>query len=209
MADRLNEYKDKCKVLKQIQSNKALVYKRLNVAQIFLTILVSAFLTFIGFSGFEKMQEYFQILHMTLSIDFIQMIFTGLLFLLFLVTIFHLVFQFTTKQTASEKAVYALSSLINEIDDIITSKIHVGENIIERINYKYFTITQTIPANTDKEFCRAKRDIENKAKEKSRANKQSYTLSNDEKEKYIIELIKDNNLVLEILDLLEKQEKEL
>ena len=58
MIDRLNEYKHKCKVLRQINSDKALLYKRINSILDFMTIFVSAFITFIGFSGNEKILSY-------------------------------------------------------------------------------------------------------------------------------------------------------
>ena len=41
MIDRLNEYKHKCKVLRQINSDKALLYKRINSILDFMTIFVS------------------------------------------------------------------------------------------------------------------------------------------------------------------------
>lgn len=91
MYDRLNEYRHKCIVLKQIQSDKALFYRRINNLQNFVTVIVSAFITFIGFSGTESIQQYIVLLSdVTVSLDSIQLIYNLLVFILFIVTIFHL-----------------------------------------------------------------------------------------------------------------------
>jgi len=100
MIERLSKYNENCILLKQIQSNRALFYKRLNNIQNFITVFVSAFLTFIGFSGNDRTQAYVKLLFkIEPNIDDISMIFNILLFLLFFIGIVHLVFHVGSKET--------------------------------------------------------------------------------------------------------------
>ncbi len=123
MLTRLNEYKEKIIVLKQIQSNKAKFYKKVNTIQNFLTVFVSAFLTFIGFSGIDKIKGYILMLFkIDIEIEYIELLFNLLVFILFFIGIFHLVFQFGEKQKNSENAITLLSNLANEIDNLLIEK---------------------------------------------------------------------------------------
>ena len=56
--ERLLEYSNKCKILRQIQSNKANRYKSINTFQNVVTVVVSSFITFIGFSGTTQIHSY-------------------------------------------------------------------------------------------------------------------------------------------------------
>ncbi|AFA49868.1 nucleotidyltransferase family protein [Acetobacterium woodii] len=213
MRERLQNYKHKCNVLKQIQSNKALFNRRLNNIQNFITVFVSAFITFIGFSGVDKIKEYIELVFVDRLVDInnIQMIYNILVFVLFLVVIFHLVFQFNSKQTDAEKAVSLLSSLINEIDDLLgNTRIQSNNNLVETIRYKYVTITQIIPSNTDREFLKAKKSLDRKVKDVKIIERQNLiNLTNKEQEEYILKLIENNSVVNKILDVLKEQNEDL
>jgi uncharacterized membrane protein len=210
MFERLNDYKKKCKVLKQIQSNKALFYRRINNIQNFITVFVSAFITFIGFSGTGTIKEYLQILtnNQQINVYWIQMVYNILVFILFFVVIFHLVFQFNSKQTESERAISLLSDLINEIDDL--SENFQSHHTIESISDKYTLITKVIPSNTDREYKNAKKSLEQKTKEVKTIEKRNLiTLTSKEQEEYIIRLIEKNQTVQLILNALRDQSEEL
>ena len=106
MVERLIEYRRKCKILKQIQSNKALANKNFSFAQSLITVFVSALLTFFGFSGLDKIKLYILIVaNKEVTIDSVGMFFNILVFLLFFIGIVQMIFQFNTKQTSSEKAI--------------------------------------------------------------------------------------------------------
>lgn len=210
MIDRLLDYRNKCKVLKQIQSNKALFYRRINNIQNFITVFVSGFITFIGFSGVEQIQKYFQLLFIDHKIGTttIQMGYNFSVFLLFVIVIFHMVFRFNDKQVDAERAISLLSGLINEIDDAIEgSQQHYA---ISSIIDKYLLIIQMIPSNTDKEYLRAKKSLDKKAKTAKAIEKHSiFTLSRQEQEDYIIKLIKRNYTIQSILKCLQGIDTEL
>lgn len=212
MQDRMTDYMHKCKTLKQIQSDKALRYRYLNNGQNFITVFVSAFITFIGFSGFEKMKLYIMmIIGKDINIEIIQMINNLLVFALFFVVIFHLVFQFGSKQTDAEKAVSLLSSLINEINDLIDDPQKYSNTfLIDTVRFKYVTITQIIPSNTDREYIRAKKHLENKEKEINAIETYNLVaLSDSEQREYILNIIDRNITVQRILEILGKQNEKL
>lgn len=211
MIERLLEYRNKCEVLKQIQSNKALRYRRINLFQNILTVLVSGFITFIGFSGADTVYKYIHKLFANASIDIetIRMFYNLFVFILFIVVIFHLVFHFSEKQSSAERAVSLLSSLINEIDDLIEKE--ESAFLISSISNKYELIIQIIPSNTDREYVKAKRSICKKKKSKKGiVDKISlFALSRAEQESFLIKIIKSSNTTEKILEVLREQNSEL
>lgn len=210
MYNRLNEYHHKCDVLKQIQSEKALFYRRINNFQNFLVVIVSALITFIGFSGIESIQQYVILMSgITLNLDKIQLIYNLSVFVLFAVTIFHLVFQFGAKQTQAEKAVWVLANLINEIATESSKTFNPQiESFLLSVEYKYNIITQTIPANTDKDYKKAKKKLSQKDnKQKSEFN--FPIIDSVSQKKYILNIIEKNHTVSEILSILSEQSEDL
>lgn len=208
MTERLLDYKNKCKVLKQIQSNKALFFRRVNNIQNFITVLVSGFITFIGFSGLDEIKNYFLLFGKEIEVSTIQMGYNILVFLLFIIVIFHMVFRFNDKQVEAEKAISLLSGLINEIDDLMDN-IH-SYHTVPSISDKYLLIIQIIPSNTDREYLKAKKNLDKKTKAGKIIEKHSlFTLSRQEQEDYIIKLVRDNRTVQNILKNLKRQDEEL
>lgn len=210
MTDRLLSYKKKCEVLKQIQSNKALHYRRINNIQNFLTVFASSFITFIGFSGFDQIQTYAQLLLKTSEVnaEIIQMGYNFSVFLLFIIVISHMVLRFNNKQAEAERAISLLSGLINEIDDVLEdAQPHCA---VSSIIDKYLLIIQMIPPNTDKEYLKAKKNLDKKRKEGKVIEKRCpYTLSPQEQEDHVIRLIKRNHTVQRILKVLREMDEEL
>ena len=168
--DRLESYKHKCQILRQIQSNKALQFRTINAAQNIAVVVVSSFLMFIGFSGQEKIYKYVNWVA-PMSLDKVEFLFNFLVFVLFVLAILHLVFRFGEKQAQSERAIVLLTHLINEIDDIRVrneeeySRIKDAE--VERIRQKYDSYISIIPSNSDAEFNKAREDWVEKAGRKS------------------------------------------
>lgn len=209
MVERLKEYRKKCNVLKQIQSDKALFYRHLNAVQNFSTVFVATFITFIGFSGTAKINGYVNFMFSIANDDLtiVEMMYNGLVFILFLCIIFHLVFQFTSKQAASENAVSLLSVLINEIDDIIEKT--SSSEAIDIVRYKYATISSIIPPNTDREYLKAKKRLGKKEKiSNSIENHNIYVLPRKKQEEYLSSLISNNESIKNIIDVLKGQGSE-
>ena len=201
--DRLLEYSHKCKILRQIQSNKARKYRRINNIQNLLTVIISAFITFIGFSGITKISEYVNWI-VTSDVEKVQFAFNLLVFFLFVLVILHLVFQFGKKQSESERAIVTLTTLINEIDDILDTFMLADSNSMnfktDLVRQKYETISQVIPPNSDKEFLSAKKDFELKEIQKSKYGNIWKEIFEIEKHQNIISgIIKSSDIVMKIL----------
>ncbi|WP_145962713.1 nucleotidyltransferase family protein [Rhizobium phaseoli] len=162
---RIEDYMKKVVILKQIMSNKARRYQKINAAQNIATVVVSSLLLFFGFSGIDKIQQYVSWVG-PISKDFTEFFFNISMFLLFVIGTLHLVFRFPDKQSQSEKAVASLASLGNEIADTITTRgnlvISDEPTKIELVRTRYEAIAENIPANSDREFIRAKRDLATK-----------------------------------------------
>lgn len=213
MIERLVEYKHKCKILRQIQSNKALQYRRINNIQSIITVFVSAFITFVGFSGIERIHSYTLVIfgNNNISIESIELFYNIMVFLLFIVVIFYMVFHFNAKQNASDNAIALLSELINEIDDIVlnSSYLKVNSNVLEVIRYKYSNITRIIPTNTDREFLRAKKSFMKKKVEKGDFNSNKLLFTEREQLEFLINIIDNNDTLQKILNLINSENEKL
>lgn len=168
---RIEDYLRKTLILKQIMSNKARRFRRINAWQNFATVAVSSLLLFFGFSGMEKVTMYVSWLYPTTK-QATELGFNLLVFLLFVIGVLHLVFRFPEKQSQAERAVASLAALGNEILDTITSRgnlvISDDQARIGLVRARYESIAENIPANSDREFLRAKRDLARKEERKPR-----------------------------------------
>lgn len=169
IESRAETYLKKCDILKQIMSNKARSYRKINAWQNGLTVVVSSLLLFIGFSGLEKIATYVSWVY-PIKETAAELGFNFLVFLLFVIGILHLVFHFSQKQSAAEKGVAALAALANEIEDMITSRgnlvISDEPARVDLIRARYEGIAENLPANSDKDFLKAKRDLASKESKK-------------------------------------------
>lgn len=166
---RTEAYLKKAIILKQIMSNKARQYRNINAAQNFTTVAVTSLLLFVGFSGLDKITLYLSWIY-PVTRDGAELAFNALVFMLFVVGVLHLVFRFSEKQSSAEKGVAALAALANEIEDTITSKgnlvISEGPGRVDLVRTRYEAIAENLPANSDREFLRAKRDLATKESRK-------------------------------------------
>lgn len=212
--DRLYDYQRKCIVLKQIQSNKVNFYKALGNVQKFLTVFVSAFITFLGFSGTEKISKYIQVLFKTdVSLITLELVFNTLIFILFLSTLTHLLFQFDTKQKDAEKSIILLTTLQNEIENYQKDFKDENSSYVNVVAEKYEQLIHTLPSNSDKDFIKAKKSLQKKEKEKSKLNNMiTYPLDYDslserELKKALIKTIETDEYTRHIIDFVYDQSK--
>ena len=166
---RLEVYRTKALTLKQIMARKARFYRRINDAQNILTVVVTSLLLFMGFSGLPKIQEYISLIYPASPIG-AELSFNVSLFLLFVIGVLHLVFRFPEKQSTSEKGIASLAALANEIDDTITSRgnLVISEDSakVSLTRIRYEAIAENLPANSEREYIRAKNDIAKKSTKK-------------------------------------------
>ena len=213
--DRLSDYQRKCIVLKQIQSNKIHKYSILGNIQKFLTVFVSAFITFLGFSGTEKISQYINaLLGVDASPIILEFTFNILIFVLFLSTLMHLLFQFDNKQKDAEKSIILLSSLLNEIENYQKNFSETNHSYTNIIAEKYEQLIHTLPSNSDKEFLKAKKDLKDKEVNNEKNNNVfSYpsdcsSLSEKELQKILIKIIQSDEYTRHIIDFVYDQSKD-
>ncbi|ASG01737.1 MULTISPECIES: nucleotidyltransferase family protein [Vibrio] len=210
--DRLQTYIRKVKILRQIQSNKAKTYNFVNSLQNLATVIVSSFLTFIGFSGVDKITIYAN-WFVSVDAEKVEFLFNFLVFVLFVLVILHLVFRFSSKQSESERAIVSLSSLLNHIEDVVSRSERSGRDMrseTEIVRQKYESIIQTIPSNTDKEYKSAKLDIESKSVAPSKLNLNMFELYDADKQMALLKsLISNNEAVMAALKVVSKVDKSL
>ena len=162
---RIEDYLKKATLLKQIMSNKARRYRAINAGQNIATVAVSSLLLFIGFSGLDRITLYLSWVH-PVTREGAELAFNLLVFALFVVGVLHLVFRFAEKQASAEKGIAALAALANEIEDTVTSRgnlvISEGPARVDLVRTRYEAIAESLPANSDREFLRARRDLATK-----------------------------------------------
>ncbi|HRX95815.1 MAG TPA: nucleotidyltransferase family protein [Bacteroidales bacterium] len=181
--ERIIEYKHKSKILRQIHSNKARFYRKINNGQSIITVIVSSFITFMGFYGISNLHV---LINKVVNIDIsvFEFLFNLFVFILFVNVILHLVFYFNKKQNEAEKAIVMLTSLVNETTDLIerarrTPSI-VTDDLVDIVRHKYLTITSVIPSNTDKSYIKAKKSLKEKEEETHDVEKLSVDIFNED-----------------------------
>jgi uncharacterized protein len=169
MLDEIGDYSHKARILRQIQSNKARSYGRINTVHSVATVVVSALVTFLGFAGMAKLQTYLGGSG-AITISAIEVIFNLTVFALFVLVILHLVFHFNKRQADAEAAVVTLTAFINETEDILSTGRRaraVGPQDLDLVRHKYETVIRVIPPNTDREYEEARKDFREKERRKS------------------------------------------
>jgi len=168
--NRIVEYVYRAKVLRQIMSNRAQKFQRINGAQSLLTVVLTSFLAFVAFSGSDKTKTY---VNWFAVADAMQVEFgvNVLVFVLFVLATLHMVFHFGKHQNDSERAVVDLTAFINRTEDLLsreeTGQIILNQDDLSRVRLDYESITRLLPANSDRDYVRAKGDIQAKEKRAS------------------------------------------
>lgn len=202
MLDEVAEYSYKAKILRQIQSNRALRFGHVNSAQNVATVIVSAFLTFAGFSGIEKLQTYLGASGAAHRAS-IELTFNIMVFLLFVLVILHLVFRFNTRQGDAEAAVVTLTAFVNEVEDILSVGRRgnpLGPQDLDLVRHKYETVIRVIPPNTDREYRKARQDFRDKETRRAVLELTAAEVFNgDVHERALVSLIQASPTVLHVL----------
>jgi uncharacterized protein len=169
--DRIADYVYRAKVLRQIMSNRAQTFRRVNGAQSLLTVVLTSFLGFVAFSGSEKVKTY---VNWFFTADAIQVEFCVnlLVFFLFVLATLHMVFHVGKHQNDAERAIVDLTAFINRTEDLIsreeTGQVILNQDDLSRVRLDYESITRLLPANSDRDYVKAKGDIQTKEKRASR-----------------------------------------
>lgn len=204
MLEEITDYSHKAKILRQIQSNKARRFGRINNAQSIATVIVSAFLTFIGFSGLDRISAYFGLVKPEDKAN-AELLFNLMVFSLFVLVILHLVFNFNKRQAEAEAAVVSLTAFINEVEDMIATgrraAHHLGPSDLDLVRHKYESLIRVIPANTDREFLKARKDFRDKEQKKAQLQLNPRELFDPSvHEKVVTSLVQASPIVMNVLN---------
>jgi len=161
--DRIREYGYKALVLRQIMSNQSRKYAIVNATQNILTVVLTSFLGFLGFSGLDKIQTYLGWTSSDGKLN-LEMGFNLTVFGLFVLATLHLVFRFGEKQSDAVRAIVRLTGVINHIDDLLSKEeqgaVVLNSTDLDSVRKHYDIVTESIPANSDRDFLNAKKDVE-------------------------------------------------
>ena len=159
-VERLEAYRRLAEILRQIHSNKAFTNKRRDDAQNMVTVVVAAFLTFVGFMGTARLHDLFALV-VNIPAILIESVFNTLVFCVLAVVILNLIFRFNEKAAAHNRAIVILTGFIRDLDDLLKMKTFKDddiEHLLHEIRERYKSITEILPPSTDDDFLKSKQD---------------------------------------------------
>lgn len=156
---RVLDYRKKAVRLRHIHSLKLTRYTRLATLTTTLLVVLSASVTFLGFSGLTRLRSYARWVIPHISATGTEFLFNILLLLVVVLVILDLVFRFRERATARNHAVVMLANFVNEIDDELEQATSEGplKEFARVTAARYQVMTEFLPPNTDKEYRRSKR----------------------------------------------------
>lgn len=168
----LKNYIEDAKILRQIHQNKAFRNKKFNTWHSVITIIISSFLSLLGFRGLKSIE---QILSLTTEreVRILEFFFSLLIFLFFILVVLKLLFKFEEKYNHHSRSVVVLSGFIRDIKDIILMNEFEERDfkpLNKEIRERYKMITELLPPSSDKEHQIAKEDYFKKKIEKEKLN---------------------------------------
>jgi hypothetical protein len=178
----LTEYRHNCKVIKQINSDKALYQRKVNAGLTFSTIFASIVLTLLGFMSRTAFLQLFHgkvelvtksgkiisSLYKPTPYDnlVIEMIFNISVLVVLVLSVTYLIFRPLERSFEHHKSVVVLAHFMRDIDDyLLYSSTNTEEEcklMLPEIRARYKIILDVMPAHTDKDFRRAKKNISEK-----------------------------------------------
>lgn len=154
----------KCVLLRQIHSmrmNKAERWDRvLNVG----TVIVAALATFVGFFGTPKITHLVSLLYPA-SEDSVELAYNAIVFLVLLLSILNISFQFKEMGYRHWRAINILTDFVTDLDGITCVARHSDEELRKNmafINYRYKHVVDILPPSSDADYLRAKKALAEK-----------------------------------------------
>jgi len=159
----LDNYKEKCSIIKQIHSNKKLVYDNCTTWFNIITIIASLLLTIVGFINKDLLYELFMKSgDKETSLKFFDFAFNSAVLFVLIISILNLIFRFQDKAFEHNKAIILFSNILRDISEIKVSINSLDQNKlnerISQISFRYSNILDLIPSHSDKDFYKAKDD---------------------------------------------------
>jgi hypothetical protein len=166
---RLLDYKGKLQVLRQVHSDKAKHFDRLDGWLNYGTLVATIIITCVGFLGFENMKLIFDLFGRTLAKNAYDAGFNVLVLGLLIFSVLNVALGSGRTAQKHYESITNITKLLVLLDDIIAKNDTTNEaRYIDETRDRYEKLIDTLPPNTDKEFFDAKRHLlTKKAKVKS------------------------------------------
>lgn len=165
----LISYRSACEYLKQICSNKANKYYRYNNYLTRGTLIATIILSAVAFASKETIIKICYLNHdLNNDLNKIQeitpiydFIFNLIVLLILILSVVNLICKFQEKSTDYFHTITTLSSLIREINSLLSIELDQDRFIAKfhTIKIKYETIMDYLPSHTDDDFIKAKYNI--------------------------------------------------
>jgi uncharacterized protein len=156
-----------CNLLRQIHSNRMNTFQSADVFVTTGTIVIAALLTFMGFSGLDKITKFINGYVYSVSADLVEFSFNMIVFLVLLFTILNISFQFKEKSFRHWRAINLITDFVTDIDTIMAAS-SFSEAELEKhmllLTSQYKHITDVLPPSSDRDYFRAKRMMAKRTK---------------------------------------------
>ncbi len=193
-------------------SNKAKTSGRVNMAVKLGTVFVASFLTFLGFTGLERVTVYAGWVS-SLTREQVEFAFNLGVFALFVLIMLHLIFRFSEREAEASRAIVFLTHLINEVDDMVLRGergYQITESDLSLVREKYDTLLMTLPSNSDSEYLRARKDIRDKEERKLTLQLSARELFDAQVHRRAVEsVIREPGLIMTVLQVLRDTDERL
>jgi hypothetical protein len=203
--NRVIDYLHKSQIQRQIMSNRSQRYGRWHQWQNIALVLSSGIVTFIGFSGNAAVAYYLSYIFPESTESTAQLLLNFVSFLLFMIGILYLVFNFGGKQADAYRAVARLAAFANEVEDRLAHSGAAGikDFELEVVRNKYTAIMESIPENSDKEYIEAKRDFLEKETEKREISKDIKSTFVPEEQQRLVRLsVESSENIMSVLNII-------
>lgn len=212
MIEELNGYSYKLRVLRQIMSNKAKRYGRINVGVKIATVIVSSFLTFLGFAGVAKITTYVNWVG-NVSQEQVEFAFNISVFALFVLLLLHLVFRFSEREAEASRAIVSITHLLNQVRGLLL-RADGGYQVIpadiDIVHEKYDMLIQVIPTNTDREHEEGKKDVQEKKAKKLALQLSARDAFDPPVQKRVVEaVVRNSPIIMQTLGILRATDERL
>jgi uncharacterized protein YhhL (DUF1145 family) len=173
LDNRCNQLRHKCVLLRQIHSQRMAHFTRVDRIMDIGTLVAAAAATFVGFFGIQKITSLINLVYPA-SLEVTDFINNIIVFLVLLLSILNVAFQFKEKAHQHWRAINHLTDFVCDLDGILAVSDISAQDIEKEmafINGRYKHVVDILPPTSDSDYFRAKKAFAKKKalKEKTEA----------------------------------------
>ena len=161
VLEEIDDYRSKAEILRQIHSNKAFRYQKRDAIQKVTTLVLTAFLTFLGFTGLAKLEQLLALTGIPVNASVVEFVFNLLIFLVLVAVLMSIVLGFQDQAATHNRSIVMLTGFIRDAKDSARVGDFGSEQaslVLAGFRERYKTMTEALPPSTDAEYIRSKQD---------------------------------------------------